>query len=240
MKLARVARYPRSRQAVTAPLAPIRAVLFDWGDTLFEPPHAPVVIVEAAAERGVTVDAERAARVWEDLWAAGKSPQEIATDRDLSAEAHRAVWTALFRPADALAPGIAKALYERVMDPFRWVPYPDAAPTLRALRERGVRVGVVSNIARDLRPVFAKHGLLALVDAFVLSYEIGAAKPEPKIFLAACEKLGVAPAETLMVGDHPLTDGGASSAGLGVFILPPTEDGADRGLARVLQLVDRA
>ncbi|TMG41879.1 MAG: HAD family hydrolase [Chloroflexi bacterium] len=124
------------------------------------------------------------------------------------------------------------------MDPASWVPFADTRPTLEALRRRGVKMGVVSNVPRDLRPVFALHGMADLVDAFTHSFEVGAEKPDPAIFRAACRALGVAPAETLMVGDHPEADGGAAKAGLRVYILPAEMDGDVRGLGRVVELVE--
>jgi FMN phosphatase YigB (HAD superfamily) len=116
----------------------VRGVLFDWGDTLFSPPDAGKVIVAAAAERGVRIDPEKARALWNELWDAGKTPEELAKGRDLSAGAHREVWTALFERANAAVPNVASILYERVMDPRAWIPYPDTAPTLRALRARGI------------------------------------------------------------------------------------------------------
>jgi len=222
-------------------MAAIHGVLFDWGDTLFSPPDAGKVIVAAAAERGVRIEPERARALWDELWTAGKTPEELAKGRDLSADAHREVWTALFERAHTTVPGIASTLYERVMDPSAWIPYPDTAPTLRALHARGVRIGIVSNVPRDLRPIFAAHGLADLVDAFTHSFEVGAEKPDPAIFLRACEALGTTPGATLMVGDHPVADAGALAAGLRFHLLPP--DGAadrPRGLGRVLEVVDAA
>lgn len=220
---------------------PIRAVLFDWGDTLFESPHAPAVILDVARARGVAIDPDDARRIWNELWDAGKTAEEHAKGRDLSADAHRRVWTALFRRADGRVPGIADALYDRVMDPARWTPYPDTAPTLAALRERGLRIGIVSNHAYDLRAVFATKGLDRFIDTYVLSFEVGVPKPAPEIFLAACRMLGSRPDETLMVGDDPVSDGGAGAAGLRVFILPPHEaPGSARGLDAVVALVDRS
>ncbi|HEV8670130.1 MAG TPA: HAD-IA family hydrolase [Candidatus Limnocylindria bacterium] len=222
-------------------MAPIRGVLFDWGDTLFSPPDAGEVIVAAAAERGVRIDTERARALWDELWAAGKLPDELAKGRDLSADAHREVWTALFERAHATVPGIAADLYERVMDPAAWIPYPDTAPTLRALHGRGVKVGIVSNVPRDLRPIFAAHGLADVVDAFTHSFEVGAEKPDPAIFRRACEALGTTPGETLMVGDHPVADAGSVKAGLRFHLLPPDgAPGRPRGLGQVLEVVAAA
>ncbi len=217
----------------------IRGVLFDWGDTLFSPPDAGAVIVAAAKERGVRIDPDKARALWDELWEAGKMPEELGKGRDLSAEAHREVWTALFARANSAVPGIGSTLYERVMDPRAWIPYPDTEPTLRALHARGIRVGIVSNVPVDLRPIFATHGLDSYVDAFTHSFEVGAEKPDPAIFLRACERLGTEPGETLMVGDHAVADGGAASAGLSFYLLPP--GGAPkrpRGLDQILALVE--
>ena len=220
-------------------MTPIRGVLFDWGDTLFSPPDAGSVIVAAAAERGVHIEAPKARALWDELWVAGKMPEELAKGRDLSADAHREVWTALFERANRAVPDIASTLYERVMDPRAWIPYPDTAPTLRALRSRRVRIGIVSNVPRDLRPIFAAHGLAELVDAYTHSFEVGAEKPDPRIFQRASEALGTPPRDTLMVGDHPVADAGAIVAGLRFYLLPPdgTPD-APRGLDRVVAIVD--
>jgi HAD superfamily hydrolase (TIGR01509 family) len=216
----------------------IEAVLFDWGDTLFAPPDAARVIADVARARGVALAPDRARGMWDELWTLGKTPDELAKGRDLSPEAHRTVWTSLFQTADVHIPGVGRELYDRVMDPAAWIPYPDTAPTLRALRERGVKIGIVSNVPRDLSDVFASHGLGGLVDAFVHSFQVGAEKPDPRIFLAACERLGTRPEATLMVGDHAVADGGATAAGLRFHLLPPHEGHAARGLSAVIELVD--
>ena len=216
--------------------AHLRAVLFDWGDTLFHAPHAPEVIVSIARASGVELSLARAREMWDEIWALGKTPEEIAKGRDLSMEAHRQVWVDLFSRFESVLPGVSRALYERVMDPRSWVPYADTRATLEAVRRRGLKVGVVSNVPADLRPVFAKHGLDRLVDSYTHSFEVGAEKPSPAIFLAAAKSLGVKPSETLMVGDHAV-DRGAESAGMRAFILPTEFDGDVRGLDRVLVLL---
>jgi putative hydrolase of the HAD superfamily len=222
---------------VASPLStPLRAVLFDWGDTLFHAPHAPKVIASFARSSGVRMSEDRARELWDEIWAAGKTPEEIAKGRDLSMEAHRRVWMDLFSRLDGEVPGLSRALYERVMDPHSWIPYADARATLEAVRRRGLKVGVVSNVPADLRPVFAKHGLSDLVDSYTHSFEVGAEKPDPAIFLAAAKSLGVKPGETLMVGDHEV-DRGAERAGMRVFILPAEFDGDVRGLNRVVALL---
>jgi len=216
----------------------IDAVLFDWGDTLFESPHAPTVIRTYARERGVALEDRDAQEMWDELWDAGKTREEHAKGRDLSAEAHRRVWTELFSRKDPLVPGIGRALYERVMAPGKWQPYPDTEPTLRALKARGLQIGIVSNHAWDLRPHFRDAGLAEFIDAYAISYDIGVAKPSPLIFTEACRRLGVPAARTLMVGDDAVSDGAAADAGLQLYLLGPYRHGSTRGLARVVEIVD--
>jgi putative hydrolase of the HAD superfamily len=219
----------------------IEAVLFDYGDTLFHPPDAARVIVEAARDRGVRISREEAHALWEELWRASKTPEEVGTDRDLSPERHRAVWMRLFARAEARVPGVSARLYDEVMRPEHWLVYEDARSTLAELRRRGLRVGVVSNHAYDLRGVFAEHALAEFIDVYVLSFEKGVAKPSPRLFAIAAAEIGVPAARILMVGDHPDADGAAAAAaGLQTFILPEWSGSGPRGLARVLELVDRS
>ncbi|MGW1429281.1 HAD family hydrolase [Streptomyces sp. NPDC002431] len=66
----------------------------------------------------------------------------------------------------------------------------------------------------DLRATFAHHGLGHYFSSWVHSYEHDTERPDPLLFQHACRERGVAPEETLMVGDHPAKDGGAAGAGL--------------------------
>jgi putative hydrolase of the HAD superfamily len=133
-------------------------------------------------------------------------------------------------------PGISPRLYDEVIHADGWVPYPDTAGVLAALRERGVRVGVLSNIPSPLRPLFERHGLAPFVDSYVESFRHGRVKPDPELFLIACRELCVAPEAALMVGDSHLADGAAVLSGMTALVLPAVRPGADRGLARVLDL----
>jgi putative hydrolase of the HAD superfamily len=215
-----------------APPVPPRfsAAVFDFGDTLFHSPSGVDALVEAG------VDRTRAERLWDDVWTASKTAEELARGRDLSAEKHRAAWLGLFGRLEAHAPGVAERLYDRVIHTDGWRPYPDAAGVLRALHERGVRIGVLSNITSSLRPLFERHALAGYVDAYVESFRHGREKPDPELFRAVCRELCVPPAEALMVGDAHLADGAAVLTGMTVLLLPAVPPRTTRGLARVLDL----
>jgi len=96
--------------------------------------------------------------------------------------------------------------------------YEDTLPVLGALREHGLKIGLVSNTGRDLNAFIAHHKLD--VDAAVSSGAHGKTKPHPAIFLAALEQLGVAAEEAAMVGDSPEDDvDGAKALGMRAFLI---------------------
>ncbi|MFE7644842.1 HAD family hydrolase [Streptomyces phaeoluteigriseus] len=225
-------------------------VLFDFSGTLFRIESAESWLRAGLDAAGVVLTEGEVAETARALEAAGalpgaafpvQVPEELAglwRVRDESAELHRAAYTGLSRRVPLPDPALHDALYDRHMEPAAWAPYPDAPQVLSTLRERGVRVGVVSNIGWDLRPVFRAHGLDTYVDTYVLSYEHGVQKPDPRLFATACEALGADPRTTLMVGDSRPADGGAAALGCSVYFVDhlPAAERPD-GLRPVLDLV---
>jgi HAD superfamily hydrolase (TIGR01549 family) len=100
--------------------------------------------------------------------------------------------------------------------------YEDTLPVLAALREHGLRIGLVSNTGRDLN-AFIEHHTLD-VDAAVSSGAHGKTKPHPAIFQSALEQLGVTAEEAAMVGDSPEDDvEGAKALGMRAFLIDRDE-----------------
>jgi len=217
------------------------AVLFDAGDTLIRlSGSGEQLLHRAAADLGADpIDPGKVSDVWIRVLARSSTAEELAKGRDLAADRHREVWTALYAEAgcDDLHPGLSEALYARTVSAESWEAFPDTLTTLKALRRRGLPVGIVSDTGFDLRPAFHRLGLSPWVDTVVMSFEHGVCKPAASCFLTACAQLGVDPARTLMVGDNPLTDSGAVGAGMCVFLLPRPERTGPRGLEHVLSLV---
>ena len=106
---------------------------------------------------------------------------------------------------------------------------------LRALRANRVPIAVVSNIGWDPRPVLARYGVDVDIDLLVLSYERGVEKPDPRIFTAACDELGVRPADAVMIGDNPENDGG--SRAVGIPFVEVAEDPDTRGAGELVAAV---
>ncbi len=112
--------------------------------------------------------------------------------------------------------------------------FDDAAPALRELRGRGLRLAVVSNWDCSLREVLDSAGLLGLVDAVVASAEVGAAKPDPAPFRAALDALGCEASEAVHVGDREDNDvRGAEAAGIRAIHLARDGGGAIASLAEL-------
>ena len=82
--------------------------------------------------------------------------------------------------------------------------YSEVDQVIRQLRARGKRIAVCSNLAQAYGP--AVRDLLPGLDGYALSYEVGAAKPDPAIYQHACAALGSRPRDVLFVGDSRRCD----------------------------------
>jgi HAD superfamily hydrolase (TIGR01493 family) len=218
-----------------APVPAVGAVLVDFSNTLFHMVEARTWLARVAAATGRDLDLDA---VLTEVEQTAAHPDVVAAQhgRDLSDAAHRAAMHAWFSRVPALA-GAEDAAVDVLRAPDAWVPYPDTAEVLAALAARDVPVGVVSDIGWDIR-VHARHaGIEHLVESWTLSCELGIEKPDPAVFRAACESLGVDPRATLMVGDNPARDGGAVGVGCRVLLLPAEHRLGERGLRAVLDLV---
>ncbi len=219
-------------------LRTIRAVLFDFAETLFVPEEAPrridAALLRLGREQLPEPDIDQLAALIETAFES-KDYLALRDRQDLSAADHRAAFTTAFAAAEAKVEGLAEAMYDRLTEPASWEPFADTRSTLESLHEHGIRVGVVSNIGFDIRTVFSHHGLVGLVDTFALSFEHGVIKPDPALFEVATRDLGVRPTETLMVGDN-IADAGAVRTGIRVYLLPPVLSRGPRGLGEVLRL----
>lgn len=216
----------------------VDAVLLDALGTLvaLEPP-GPLLRGELAARgRAVSLAEADAAMAREMAFYRAKHARAVdaAGLAGLRADCARVLDEAL-PPAARGLPDLLDVL----MASLRFSAYPDAAPALRALRGRGVRLVVCSNWDVSLHEVLSRTGLAPLVDGVVTSAELGVAKPDPAIFGEALEVAGgVRPERALHVGDDPDADlAGARGAGLEALLLDRSgrAPGALRSLGEVLQ-----
>jgi HAD superfamily hydrolase (TIGR01509 family) len=195
----------------------LRAVLFDAGNTLVFLDYARLAEGVSAAlglsltgeglarhamaaaramERAAGTDQERASAYLETLFLLGGVPaQRLAEVRSCLGRMHgeRHLWS-------AVAEG--------------------SAQSLARLRAAGLRLGVVSNSDGRVDQALQAAGLREYFDVVVDSGLLGVEKPDPRIFQAALDALGVAPEETLYVGDlYEVDIVGAQAAGIPAVLL---------------------
>ena len=133
----------------------------------------------------------------------------------------------VFARSLAAAPPIPE-LAELLVGALRFAPFDDVAPVLTACRGLGIRTVVVSDWDCALAAHLADIGIGHLLDAVVVSAEIGVAKPDPRIFAAALEAVGVGPEAAMHVGDDPRRDlHGAEMAGIMGVLLDRDDRHAD-------------
>ena len=210
----------------------IRGVTFDWWHTIAETPwpdydaHMRRIrverIVEAFAARGLVVEPEVLYRAYDrhTELLARKWGERV----DLSGEEqiHAFLELAELDAADedlmdALAASFGAAIRTKLP-----ILYPHIGSTLAALKRQGYKVGLISNTGRTwgrfLRPIQDDMGIGKHFDDRIFSDELGVRKPDPRIFEAALEHLGLRPAEAVHVGDDLVAD--------------PAQGGEDGGDAR--------
>ena len=227
-----------SDAALAAPVPAIEAVLFDFSNTLFHMIGADEWLRRIAADTGRTLDESDIPAVLHRLEEASRDPEVVAAQegRDLDTDRHRLAMRTWFAHEPFLAAD-PDAAYARIVAGDSWVPYPDTAPVLTALDTAGIGVGVVSDIAWDIREHAVRAGVDHLVGTWAISGEVGVEKPDPELFRRACADLGVDPRATLMVGDNPVRDGGAAAVGARTLVLAGEHRTGERGLFDVLALL---
>jgi putative hydrolase of the HAD superfamily len=197
----------------------LRAVLLDALGTLVElQPPAPR-LQRVLRESGVEVTEEQAAAgfmaeisYYLDHHLDGSDRERLERLRDRCAEELRRALR-----IDALDHATAR---RAMLGALEFTPYEDVVPALRELRERGVTLVIASNWDCSLPDWLGPAGILELVDGVVTSAEVGAAKPDPRVFVRALAVAAVEPAEALHVGDKVDNDvEGAAAAGVRAVLL---------------------
>ena len=118
-------------------------------------------------------------------------------------------------------PDLALKIFNRLRDaPSALTPFEDVVPTLIVLRERGMILGLISNMNMHGVDLLEDLGLSNHVDFAVTSGEIGVEKPNPLAFQTALIRAGVEADETVMIGDQPSSDiVGAASVGIAPILI---------------------
>jgi len=98
--------------------------------------------------------------------------------------------------------------------------YDDVLPAMTELKDKGLTLGLISNIDHDITPLLDELGLQALLQVVVTSQDAGFTKPQPEIFREASRRAGVKADEAVFVGDQYRIDVvGAERAGMKGILL---------------------
>jgi putative hydrolase of the HAD superfamily len=211
------------------------AVLLDALGTLVELETPWPHLARELAARGVVVDIEAARAAMLAEMAYYRAHHDEAGDwaglKDLRRRCAAVVQESLGTPLPLA--DVEDALLAAV----RFRAYPEVPAVLERLRAGGARLAVVSNWDVSLHDVLERTELRALVDAVVISAELGAAKPDPAIFRAALERLGAGAPEAIHVGDSLEHDiAGARAAGLEAVLVARNGAQAPDGVRVVASL----
>lgn len=103
---------------------------------------------------------------------------------------------------------------------MKLVLFDDVLPALTHLKDRGLILGLISNVDRDMTPLLDELGLASLLQVVVTSQDAGSSKPQPEIFREALRQAGVQASEAIYVGDQYEIDIiGAKNAGMNGVLL---------------------
>jgi putative hydrolase of the HAD superfamily len=197
----------------------LRAVLFDVDFTLARPgPELmPEGYVRCAERHGLTLDAAR--------YDAARDAALVDLKRHPELDHDEEIWVAFTERIVVGMGGEPPASHEVAVEiTSRWARhenfelYEDVIPVLEELRRGALRIGLVSNSARDVHEFAAHHALE--IDAGISSFHHGKTKPHASIFRAVLDLLEVEPAEAVMVGDTVADDiEGALALGMSAVLV---------------------
>lgn len=186
-----------------------RAVLFDAGGTLvLQDPN------EISARLGIPVDVMAAHRAHYVAMAefSDRRIQGDAVDWDWWLERY-------FHLLDVPEPHLAGDRLSRGYGLWNH-PIEGVADAVEALRRKGIRVAVVSNSDGSVTESLGRAGLAELFEFVIDSHDVGASKPDPRIFEAALKRMGVAPSDAWYIGDSVFHDvNGALAASMAAAVL---------------------
>ena len=188
-----------------------KAIFFDWFNTLalYEPPREELHS-QAFREFGIELEPKAVMRgiLTADKYFFEENAKSPVVKR--SPEEQAKVY---YRYQDILATEagtkVDKELLLKVMarahqifKDINFVLFDDVLPTLKALKERGLIIGLLTNASKEAISIHRKLGLEPYLDFVVTSEEVGSDKPQPPIFLKALERAGVEASEAVHVGDQ--------------------------------------
>jgi HAD superfamily hydrolase (TIGR01549 family) len=236
----------------------IRAVIFDLGHTIWDIALGDDAVLDAAYSVMSDALASRLGRA--DVPAGREIRRAVTRALQADAETYFAAGTALEQPPthhwvalgcrevgleldETVLRELTPPLFATEVD--RLVVAEGTCEAIRALAERGILLGAVTNTLADtptIRLMLRRNGIEDVMGCVVVSSEAGYRKPHPSLFQEALRGLGVEAGEALFVGDSPYHDiGGATAVGMRAvlttqYVERPWIEGVPEPFARITHL----
>lgn len=199
------------------PWTSYQGIFFDAGDTLLTIPEAQLIMVNYLAERSVHASEEEVGKVLREAFDRFYIQKHRDPEAQCSPEAERRFWMELYRyviqrlgAEERLTEDeihqCCHELFDLYMEPEHYEVFEDVEPTLLRLKEAGIRVGLISNFASELKTILEAKGILHYFNPLIISADAGVEKPNPAIFRMALEQSGLDAKDVLYVGDHETND----------------------------------
>jgi putative hydrolase of the HAD superfamily len=195
----------------------IKAVFLDVGGTLLRPhPSVGAIYAGVAARHGVTIAPDDVELRFKEIWK-GQRDLRKPVDKNWWREVVTAVFARQhFENFGAFFDDVYAAFEQKEA----WCVFDDVVPALEKLRERSVRVAVVSNWDSRLPALLEKLDLARYFERQFISFETGLVKPDPLFFKRALEQMELHSSEAIHVGDDPDEDiKGAEAAGIRAYLI---------------------
>jgi putative hydrolase of the HAD superfamily len=232
----------QEQKDVTQPRIPVRGILLDWGGTLADwvfPGTADEFFLQCYQEmrhllvrHGYKITLEDLSSIAQSINAGYQELRERGLVELPQRFLNRCLLWSLGILRDDLLAAVDEIMTRRKTENTQL--FGQAAETLRGLRSRQLRIGILSNATNPLiiRRIICQAQLAALIDVVVVSADVGICKPAPGIFTYALEQLGTQPNETWMVGNDLYADiHGAASIGLTSVHVATRSENANHPLA---------
>lgn len=191
----------------------IKAIFFDWFNTLahYQPPREELQS-QALQEFGFHISPQE---ILPALLAADKDffrENAISPLRERSPAGRSKIFTQYQKTMLTMVgidvthePDLPAKMLKRMEQLFqgmRFTLFNDVLPTLKKLKAQNLRLGLLTNLDRDITPICQALGLGPFLNFIVTAGEVGSDKPEPPIFLTALERAKVKAVEAIHVGDQ--------------------------------------
>ena len=216
----------------------VKAVLFDLGGTLIRTTEIPYVMKKILKHRGIN-------RSLEEIIQARKEAEKGLNFRDLTKllDEFWIQWNIRILSnlqVKSNTRKLAKYIATHWWDYSNVTLYPDAEKTLPLLKERGLKIGLITNgLQSDVNEILPKVGIQNFFDIIVVINTLRKMKPDVEVFHYALQKLKTVPSEAIFIGDEMEADyKGAQNSGLTAYLIDRNGNVHDQNVNKISSLDD--